>query len=142
MVKDTGAVSSKARAQRLETEEEITREVFEALWPPTEGRRISKRRRKIEEGRLTWEIDEFDGRDLVLAEVEIPAQDVTTNIPGWLQPLVVREVTDDPAHLNHNLALTKAASVALPTELGHEGSRTESGAPESAEDASTPSTSS
>ncbi len=36
-----------AGPQRFETEEEITREVFEVLWPLTEGRRISKRRRKI-----------------------------------------------------------------------------------------------
>jgi CHAD domain-containing protein/CYTH domain-containing protein len=96
--------------QRLESQEEITSEVFQALWPLTEGRRISKRRRKIEEGRLTWEIDEFDGRDLVLAEAELPSEDLTAAIPEWLQPFVVREVTDDPAYSNHNLALGQAAA--------------------------------
>ncbi len=121
-----------AGPQRLEAEEEITREVFETLWPLTEGRRISKRRRKIEEGRLTWEIDDFDGRDLVLAEVELPPEDVAATIPEWLRPLVVHDVTDDPAYLNHNLA--RAQPVPAPpvrTEPGQKGSQAQGGASES-----------
>lgn len=94
--------------QRLETEEEIGRELFEALWPLTAGRRIEKRRRKIADGRLTWEIDEFEGRDLILAEVELPVEDVEAAVPDWLRPFVVRDVTDDPAYVNYNLALQPA----------------------------------
>jgi adenylate cyclase len=101
-----------AGPQRLESEEEIGREVFEALWPLTEGRRISKRRRRVGEGHLTWEIDEFEGRDLVLAEVELPAGDVEAEVPDWLRPFVVREVTEDPSYQNQNLAVASAPSPA------------------------------
>jgi len=129
-----------AGPQRLEAEEEITRDMFETLWPLTEGRRISKHRRKIEEGRLTWEIDEFEGRDLVLAEVELPADDVTATIPDWLRPLVVLEVTDDLAYLNENLARPRAVPAApVRAEPGHEVSQEQSGAPETADGARPPS---
>ncbi len=130
-----------AGPQRLETEEEITRDVFEALWPLTEGRRISKRRRKIAEGRLTWEIDEFEGRDLVVAEVEFPAEDLTATVPEWLQPFLVREVTDDPAYLNHNLALAQHPQAApAPTEPSRGLSSEDGSAPEAAEGTPAPST--
>ncbi|HET9598072.1 MAG TPA: CHAD domain-containing protein [Anaeromyxobacteraceae bacterium] len=89
---------------RLEQEEETTREVFDVLWPLTEGRRISKRRRVVEDGGLAWEVDEFEGRGLVVAEVELPARAGEPPLPDWLRPLVVRDVTDDPAFLNENLA--------------------------------------
>ncbi len=92
--------------QRLETEDETTREVFEALWPFTEGRRVSKLRRKVEDSGLTWEIDQFLDRDLVLAEVELPVRSADAPLPEWLRPLVVREVTDDPAYHNEVLALS------------------------------------
>ncbi|MCB9625664.1 MAG: CHAD domain-containing protein, partial [Sandaracinus sp.] len=58
--------------QRVEIEETTTREVFDFLWPLTEGARVLKRRYTIEDGGLVWEIDEFLDRDLVLAEVELP----------------------------------------------------------------------
>jgi CYTH domain-containing protein len=99
-------------AARLETEEETTREVFETLWPLTEGHRLSKLRRKVHDGPLVWEIDEFLGRDLFLAEVELPARTSAVALPDWLEPLVVREVTDDPAFLNENLAAASAATPA------------------------------
>ena len=89
---------------RLEAEEETTRGVFETLWPLTEGYRIAKRRRRVHEGSLVWEIDEFLDRELILAEVELPARMTELDLPDWLQPLVVREVTDDPGYLNENLA--------------------------------------
>jgi CHAD domain-containing protein/CYTH domain-containing protein len=94
---------------RLEQEEEATRDVFDALWPLTEGRRIAKRRRVVEDGGLAWEVDEFEGRDLVVAEVELPARAGDPELPEWLRPLVVREVTDDPAFLNENLAVAPPA---------------------------------
>jgi CHAD domain-containing protein/CYTH domain-containing protein len=89
---------------RLEAEEETTRAMFEALWPLTEGRRIAKRRRRIEDGSLVWEIDEFTDRDLLVAEVELPAATTAVALPDWLRPFVVRDVTDDPAYLNETLA--------------------------------------
>lgn len=90
--------------RRTEIEEETTREVFESLWPLTEGRRVDKRRYAVRDGKLTWEVDQFNDRDLVLAEVELPSVDTTVEFPEWLRPYVVREVTDEPEYVNLNLA--------------------------------------
>jgi CYTH domain-containing protein len=89
---------------RLEIEEEVAPDVFARLWPLTDGRRLRKRRYRVSEGQLTWEIDEFLDRDLVLAEVELPEQGTDVPIPGWLQPHVDREVTEDSAYTNFRLA--------------------------------------
>ncbi len=89
---------------RQETEEETSEAVFEAMWPLTEGRRVRKRRYHVAAGDLVWEIDQFDDRDLVLAEVELPAEDYVAEPPEWLAPYIVREVTDDPDYQNSNLA--------------------------------------
>ena len=80
--------------------------MFEAFWPLTEGRRVAKRRHRVRDGAWVWEIDEFTDRDLILAEVELPARATEVPLPEWLRPLVVREVTDDPAYLNESLAST------------------------------------
>jgi CYTH domain-containing protein len=90
--------------RRIEIEEPTTRAVFARLWPLTRGKRVRKRRWIIEEDGMRWEIDAFRGRDLVLAEVELPSENVEVRIPPWLTAYVVREVTDDPAYLNLNLA--------------------------------------
>lgn len=89
---------------RTELEEETTRAIFETLWPLTKGRRVSKRRHVVPAGPLTWEIDEFTDRTLVLAEVELPEAGTEVQLPAWLAGVVEREVTDDPAYLNVNLA--------------------------------------
>ncbi len=102
-------------ASRLEAEEETTREVFETLWPLTEGRRIAKRRHRVRDGERLWEIDVFTDRDLVLAEVELPARETEVELPDWLRPLALRDVTEDPAFRNENLAAApRAASPAAP----------------------------
>lgn len=93
-----------AGISRTELEEETTAELFAQLWPLTEGRRLRKRRHFVPDGPLTWEIDEFLDRDLVLAEVELPAPDTSVELPAWLAPVVEREVTGEPAYLNVNLA--------------------------------------
>jgi len=89
---------------RTELEEEASSEMFASLWPLTEGRRVRKRRFKVRQDELTWEVDQFLDRDLVLAEVELPAADHPVTPPDWLAPVIVREVTDEPAYLNINLA--------------------------------------
>jgi CHAD domain-containing protein/CYTH domain-containing protein len=89
---------------RIEVEEETTPEIFDALWALTAGRRLSKRRHLVTDGALTWEIDDFDGRDLVLAEVELESEAAEVTIPDWLAPHVVREVTGEDAYVNVNLA--------------------------------------
>ncbi len=113
-------------AARLEAEEETTREVFDALWPLTEGRRVTKRRHRVRDGILVWEIDAFADRDLVVGEVELPARATEVSLPEWLRPLVVREVTGDPAYLNENLAGTPG----VPAPAAAEGAGTEAAKPE------------
>jgi CHAD domain-containing protein/CYTH domain-containing protein len=90
--------------RRIELQEDTDRETFEVLWPLTRGRRVIKRRYRVPEAGLVWEVDEFTDRDLVLAEVELPSEDVQPRLPDWIAPYVVREVTDESEYLNVNLA--------------------------------------
>ncbi|MCS6798452.1 MAG: CHAD domain-containing protein [Myxococcota bacterium] len=90
--------------RRVEIEEPVGAELFEALWPLTSGRRIHKRRHRVVDGARTWEIDEFLDRSLVLAEVELTRSDEEVALPAWLEPFVLRDVTDDPEYLNVRLA--------------------------------------
>jgi CYTH domain-containing protein len=89
---------------RLEVEEETSERIFEAMWPLTEGARIHKERYAVEDGALVWTIDRFLDRELVLAEVELPSADVAPAPPAWLAEHIVRDVTDEPAYVNLNLA--------------------------------------
>lgn len=98
------AIKAGSGIRRIEVEEEPTPELFAALWPLTAGRRVTKRRYLVPEGDLTWEIDDFTDRDLVLAEVELPTIDTEVVIPEWLRPHVVREVTGESQYVNYRLA--------------------------------------
>jgi CHAD domain-containing protein/CYTH domain-containing protein len=89
---------------RTELEEETSAEMFKSMWSLTKGRRLTKRRHRVTEGELTWEIDEFTDRDLVLAEIELPSAETAVEIPKWLEPFVDREVTGEVAFLNSTLA--------------------------------------
>lgn len=89
---------------RIEIEEATTRELFEALWPLTEGCRVRKRRYLIPEGAAIWEVDQFLDRELALAEIELPTAETRVEIPGWLTAQLVREVTAEPAYVNRALA--------------------------------------
>ncbi len=89
---------------RTELEDEIEAELFERLWPLTEGRRVRKRRYRVREGDRVWELDEFLDRKLFLAEVELPSVGATAEVPEWLRPHVLREVTEDANYKNENLA--------------------------------------
>jgi CYTH domain-containing protein len=93
-----------AGVRRAQLEEEADPDLFRSLWPLTEGRRLTKRRYRVSDGGLVWEIDEFTDRELVLAEVELPAPEVVPELPEWLATYVVREVTEEPEYLNVNLA--------------------------------------
>ncbi len=90
--------------RRLELQDDTDRATFEVLWPLTEGRRVVKRRYRVPEAGLIWEVDEFTDRDLVLAEVELPSEDVKPGLPDWIAPYVVREVTGESEYANINLA--------------------------------------
>jgi CHAD domain-containing protein/CYTH domain-containing protein len=97
-------VKSGTGISRIELEDETSREVFESMWPLTDGKRVLKQRYKVSDGDLVWEIDEFTDRDLVLAEVELHSADAAVEPPSWLAPHVVGEVTEDPAYTNYSLA--------------------------------------
>jgi CYTH domain-containing protein len=103
---------------REETEVPITEEAFARAWPRTEGRRLSKRRTRVREGALTWEVDVFAGLPLVLAECEIPTADTPLSMPAWLLPEVVREVTHEPAFRNYEIARRTAAAHGAPRPEG------------------------
>ena len=90
--------------QRIEVEEEASSEVFDQMWPLTEGCRVHKRRYSVPDGALVWVVDEFLDRDLVLAEVELPSPDVRPPIPTWMAPHLVRDVTGEDEFVNLNLA--------------------------------------
>jgi CYTH domain-containing protein len=90
--------------RRIEVEEPTTEAVFDALWPLTEGCRVRKRRYRVTEGALCWEIDEFTDRPLFLAEIELHSEHERPDFPAWLAPFVTREVTDDRQYVNLNLA--------------------------------------
>ena len=103
--------------ERIEAQEEISVDLFTQLWPITE-KRISKTRYlaididpiKGTETDLIWEVDDFDGRNLQLAEIEIPSPDYKVTFPFWLKDYVVKEVTEDPDYLNINLAVNSIGS--------------------------------
>lgn len=89
---------------RSEEEREISPAEFARWWPRTEGRRLRKTRHRVAAGGAIWEIDRFEGLELVLAEVELPDPHAPIEIPPWLAPLVVREVTEDPRYRNFEIA--------------------------------------
>ena len=92
--------------------EEITAAQFEALWPQA-GPRLSRRRRLLVQGRQRWAIDEVGERAVVLAEGCAPPG-VELRIPGWLRPVLVREVTDERAYQDERLVARTRRSRRLP----------------------------
>ena len=64
---------------------------------------IEKTRYLIKFAGYTWEVDEFAGENagLVVAEIELQAEDEDFEKPDWLG----MEVTDDPRYFNSNLVL-------------------------------------
>ena len=62
---------------------------------------IEKKRYKIQQGDLVWEVDEFMGENegLIIAEVELQAENQQIDLPDWID----KEVTD-PKYYNANLA--------------------------------------
>ena len=64
---------------------------------------IEKTRHYIEHNGLTWEVDEFHGKNngLIVAEIELESEDEKFEIPDW----VGEEVTQDDRYYNMNLAI-------------------------------------
>jgi CHAD domain-containing protein len=85
-------------------EGEVEPALFEAMWPLTAGRRVHKRRHVVMDFGLQWEIDEFLDRELVLLEVASAGGDAPLELPEWLAPYVVREVTGERGYTGRALA--------------------------------------
>lgn len=105
LVRDKGYLTIKGitvGATRAEYEYEIPAEdASEMLSNLCERPLIEKTRYRVEYHGLTWEIDEFDGDNagLVIAEVELEAEDQAISLPEW----VGKEVTGDPRYYNASL---------------------------------------
>lgn len=67
---------------------------------------ISKTRYIVPFGGYIWEVDRFHGKNegLIVAEIEIPGEDATYDLP----PFAGREVTGEPQYYNSNLATDDA----------------------------------
>lgn len=91
---------------RAEQEIDLSREQFEALWPLTAGRRVSKVRHRAAIDGSTVEVDVY--RDahtgLIVAEVEFATVAASERFepPAWLGT----EVTGDERWANRSLALS------------------------------------
>ncbi|HKS58339.1 MAG TPA: CYTH domain-containing protein [Steroidobacteraceae bacterium] len=96
-----------AGATRLEFEYEIPAIDGAQLLSLCEKPIIEKIRRKISHEGATWEVDEFLGENagLVIAEIELQAEDQAFARPQWLG----EEVTHDPRYFNSNLGVPSAA---------------------------------
>jgi CYTH domain-containing protein len=99
-----------AGISRDEAEVELDPEVFERLWPLTEGRRLHKRRHVIPHGDRIVELDVYEGdlEGLVVAEIEFDSEDDAGRFepPDWIG----EEVTGDERYLNETLATRGAPS--------------------------------
>lgn len=93
------------KGAREEREIRLSVEQFDALWPATAGRRLTKVRYDVPWKKHTIEIDIYRGRHdgLVVAEVEFDNQRscATFEPPDWIG----RDVTGKPKYSNVALAL-------------------------------------
>lgn len=64
---------------------------------------IDKTRHRVEHAGFIWEVDEFHGLNagLVVAEIELPAEDTVFELPEWIG----QEVTGDFRYANSQLAV-------------------------------------
>jgi CYTH domain-containing protein len=89
---------------RREVTVPLTAEQFNAMWPLTEGRRVTKRRWVVPHHDIEFEIDVFEDHldGLVVVEVEFPTSEASTAFapPDWCGP----EVTHDERYRNAALA--------------------------------------
>jgi len=89
---------------REEIEDEVDAQTYAELWPMTEGMRLRKTRWLWNDGEAEWAIDVFDDIELALAEVEVPSEEYDIEIPRWLEQWIERDVTDERAYVNSEIA--------------------------------------
>lgn len=89
-------------ATRSEFEYAIPLADAQALLALADGPGVEKRRYRVPQAGLVWEIDEFLGANagLVVAEIELAHEEQPFERPSWLG----EEVTQDPRYFNSALA--------------------------------------
>jgi adenylate cyclase len=94
-----------------EYEYEIPLTDAEELLAHCDGRVLSKMRYYVLYKGFTWEIDEYDGvlSGVVLAEVELPRDNVEVPLPPW----VGAEVTGRPEYKKGNMRAARLAANAI-----------------------------
>lgn len=102
---ERGAITIKGAnsgASRSEWEYQIPSDDADAMLAICEGPILDKTRYLIDVAGRTWEVDVFAGANdgLVMAEVELDAEDAVVELPSWAG----LEVTDDPRYYNANLS--------------------------------------
>jgi adenylate cyclase len=88
-------------ASRAEFEYEVPVQDAEELMRLCAEPPLEKNRYTVKHAGAVWEIDEFLGANvgLVVAEIELEAEDQPFSRPSWLST----EVTEDPRYYNSNL---------------------------------------
>ena len=94
-------IGNASGASRYEWEKEITLEEADELLKICEPGVIDKTRYLVKAGKHTFEVDEFYGENqgLIVAEIELGAEDESFEKPGWLG----EEVTGDVRYFNSML---------------------------------------
>src|SRR6185369_6815646 len=111
---DRATLTVKARTAGLgnaEYEYEIPlADAEELLATQCDGRVLSKTRYYVPCKGFVWEIDEYDGvlGGVVLAEVELPREDVEVPLPSW----VGEEITGRPEYKKSNMHSARLAALA------------------------------
>ncbi|MGH7463070.1 MAG: hypothetical protein ACREMA_18845, partial [Longimicrobiales bacterium] len=89
---------------KTRVDEATSDRVFKRLYALTRGRRVRKQRFTVEDSGLSWRIDRFRDRKLVLARVDWLPQGELLVLPSWLKRHLVREVTGEAEFRAKNLA--------------------------------------
>jgi adenylate cyclase len=102
---DKGYITIKGKsvgASRQEFEYEVPLADAEELFVNFSSSLIEKVRHIVSIDNKTWEVDVFSGRNegLIIAEIELTAEDERYNIPDW----VGENVTADTKYANSNLS--------------------------------------
>lgn len=95
-------ISSESGMSRFEWEKEIALEEGETLMKLCLPTIIEKTRFIVPQGTLTFEVDVFERehKGLILAEIELPSEKTTINLPPWIG----KEVTGDKRYYNSYLS--------------------------------------